>query len=95
MPEAEIEVERLYGWIVERSPLHGPEWFNGLVDAIESLRNNPQRCPIAPESPKFEEEIRQLLYGKRKGVYRVLFTIRGRAVEVLHVRHGAQRHLTR
>ncbi len=34
-----------------------------------------------------------LLYGKRCGVRRVLFTIRGDTVYVLTVRHSAQRSL--
>ncbi|HZW33521.1 MAG TPA: hypothetical protein VFF52_22570 [Isosphaeraceae bacterium] len=38
--------------------------------------------------------MRVLLYGKRRGVYRVLFTIRGDTVHVLTVRHSAQRSLS-
>jgi mRNA-degrading endonuclease RelE of RelBE toxin-antitoxin system len=34
-----------------------------------------------------------LLFGKRRGVYRVLFTIRRDTVHVLTVRHSAQRSL--
>jgi hypothetical protein len=37
--------------------------------------------------------MRLLLYGKRHGVYRVLFTIQGNAVYVLTVRHSAQQRL--
>jgi hypothetical protein len=35
-----------------------------------------------------------LLYGKRSGVYRVLFAIRGDTVHVLTVRHSSQRSIT-
>ena len=35
-------------------------------------------------------EVRQLLYGKSKNIYRVLFTIRDTIVSVLYVRHAAQ-----
>jgi hypothetical protein len=35
-----------------------------------------------------------LFYGKRRGVYRILFAIRGDVVHVLTVRHSAQRGLT-
>jgi hypothetical protein len=34
-----------------------------------------------------------LLYGKRRGVYRVLFAIRSDTVHILTVRHSAQRTL--
>jgi plasmid stabilization system protein ParE len=42
----------------------------------------------------FSEEVRQLLYGKSKNIYRVLFTIRDTTVHVLFVRHSAQALLT-
>lgn len=61
MPEAEEEAERLYRWLISKAPLHGQEWFNSLVTAINSLRTNPRRCPLAPENSYFEEEILQLL----------------------------------
>jgi len=38
--------------------------------------------PRAPENNEFEEEIRQMIVGR----YRVLFTIKGKRVHVLHVR---------
>jgi hypothetical protein len=31
-----------------------------------------------------------LLFGKRRGVYRILFTMAGNTVNVLHIRHGAR-----
>ncbi len=49
----------------------------------------PERCAHAPENRWFKREIRQLLYDQ----YRILFTIRGRTVRVLHVRHGARLEL--
>lgn len=42
------------------------------------------------ESQEFDEDIRQMLYGKRPHIYRVLFVVRGDVVYVLHVRHGAR-----
>jgi len=53
----------------------------------------PKRCPLAPENEYYPEEIRQLLYGRRQGRYRILFTIEQRTVTILHVRHGAQRYI--
>jgi plasmid stabilization system protein ParE len=64
-----------------------------MMDAIESLASHPQRCPLAPETPFFTEEIRQLLYGRGRCVHRILFTIKDDSVVVLHVRHGARKHL--
>jgi hypothetical protein len=33
-----------------------------------------------------------LLYGRKPHVYRVLFTIEGEAVYVLHILHGRRQH---
>jgi plasmid stabilization system protein ParE len=38
--------------------------------------------------------IRQLIYGGRRGRYRILYVVRGKEVRVLHVRHGAQRRMS-
>jgi hypothetical protein len=48
----------------------------------------------AVESEIFSEEVRQLLYGKSKNIYRVLFAIRDTTVYVLYVRHSARSPLT-
>jgi len=93
-PESETGIEELYRWLIARSPLRGAEWFNRMMDAIESLASHPQRRPLAPETPFFPEEIRQLLYGRGRGVQRILFTIKDDSVVVLHVRHGARKHLS-
>ena len=56
---------------------------------ISTLKANPQRCPVDPDSEAYGEEVRVLLHG----TYRVLFVIRGETVRVLTVRHSAQRSL--
>lgn len=90
-PRAEAEAEEAFRWIYERSPEAAVRWYRELREAIESLATDPQRCALAPENESFEPEIRQLLYGRRRGVYRILFTIRGGVVSVLSVLHGARR----
>jgi plasmid stabilization system protein ParE len=91
--QAKAEADEAYRWLFERSSTYAARWYYGLRDAIDSLKTHPNRCPLAPENEHFEEEIRQLLYGRRGGRYRVLFEIRGDTVYVLHVRHGARRAL--
>jgi len=66
----------------------------GLMNAIASLQEKPRRCSLATESEVFSEEVRQLLYGKSRNKYRVLFTIREDIVYVLFVRHTSQALLT-
>lgn len=93
-PQAEADLDAAYLRMRARAPQAAARWFVDIVEAINSLEQFPRRCPLAPENDYFEEEIRQLLYGRRDNVYRILFTIQDDTVHVLHVRHGAQRHLT-
>jgi hypothetical protein len=74
--------------------LHKPaeRRLRGIEKAIGSLSTLPRRHGIARESAEFEEEIRQMLYGKRG--YRVLFIVRDDTVHVLQVRHEARSNLT-
>ncbi len=59
------------------------KWVRDLRTAItKRLATLPTAFPRAPESDEFEDEIRQMIVGR----YRLLFTIRGKRVHVLHVR---------
>jgi len=57
----------------------------------------PNCCPLARESAYFSQEIRQLLYGKGRSAYRILFTVLDNqaipTVRILHVRHATQKTL--
>jgi plasmid stabilization system protein ParE len=94
-PRAEREIQAAARWILgqSRSPATALRWARNLRAKIATLKTSPQRCPIDSDSEVYGEEVRVLLYGKRRGVYRVLFTIRGDTVRVLTVRHSAQRSL--
>ena len=72
-PVAAKAIGEAYDWIAERAPNAASRWFSGLERAIHSLAEMPQRSPVAPENDQFEEEIRQLLYGRRAHRYRVLW----------------------
>ena len=65
------------------------KWYAGPKEAILSLEEQPNRCPVAPESDKF----RHLLYGQKPHIYRAIYRVleRQKRVEVLHIRHGARR----
>ena len=95
-PSARTDLERAYLWISERNPEAANVWYNEIVDAISSLKNLPARCPKASESADVEQEIRQLLYGKRGNMYRILFVIveNESLVRVIHIRHTAQQRLS-
>ena len=46
-------------------------WFRGLVQAIYSLEDHPERCPLIPEQIAFSIEIRHLLYFS----HRIIFSV--------------------
>lgn len=93
-PIAEKQIEQAYRWYRERNPEFADTWFRGLMNAIATLQDKPQRCALAVEHEIFPEEVHQLLYGKSKNIYRVMFTIRDNIVSVLYVRHAAQAPMT-
>ena len=90
---AEAEIKAAYLWIHRDSPGNAKRWRERLLTCIRTLQRQPDHCPLAPEATAFKQEIRQLLYGKRRGVYRILFTVAGNVVQILHVRHGARQFL--
>ena len=49
---------------------------------------------LAPENVSVPFEMRQLLYGRKPHVYRILFAIEGETVYVLRIRHGRRKHLS-
>jgi hypothetical protein len=51
----------------------------------------PSRCSLAFENSFFDEEIRQLVDGKGRNAYRILFTIVDDSVQIIFVRHAAQK----
>jgi plasmid stabilization system protein ParE len=91
---ATAQIEQAYSWYREQTPDFADRWFKGLVNAIATLQEQPRRCTLAIEHKIFPEEVRQLLHGKSKHIYRVLFTIRDTTVYLLYVRHSFQAPLT-
>jgi plasmid stabilization system protein ParE len=91
---AEQDADAILGWLLsEHAGDTGMRWFLALQDAITSLAEFPERCPVAPESAVFPFEVRHLVYGKTRHVYRILFTIEDTTVYVLHIRHGRRQPL--
>jgi plasmid stabilization system protein ParE len=84
------EIDEALAWLGERSPRAAGRWYAHLVEAIRSLEDNPERHALAPESEWYPGELRQLLHGRRKGIYRILFEVRGDTVFILRIRHSAQ-----
>jgi len=69
-------------------------WYDGFLDELESLEDNPLSGSLAPERHLFDFELREVYYGSgRRVTHRALYRIVGNTVEVLSIRHHAQRPL--
>ena len=91
---SEQQIEAIYLWLKERNPEYADQWFRGLMNLIATLQDKPRRCPLAKENHSTSEEIRQILYGKSRSKYRVIFAIREDTVHIIYVRHSAQSSIT-
>lgn len=86
MDRALRDLEHIYGEIEAENGETAQRWFNGLAAAIRSLESNPLRGRVTRES----DAHRQLLYGRGRSVYRIIYQteVRKSAVNVVHIRHS-------
>lgn len=82
------DMEAIYEFIEADTSEKAFAWFNELAETIYSLEQFPERGTRVPENKK----LRQLLFGRAPGIYRIIFALdkRNRVVNVLHIRHGAR-----
>jgi plasmid stabilization system protein ParE len=85
---AERDFANLYEDIDAGDSSAALKWYKGLKEAVLSLEELPNRCPVTQE----KNQLRQLLYGHKPHVYRVIYRVleRQKRVEVLHIRLGAR-----
>jgi plasmid stabilization system protein ParE len=91
---ARADIRDTVVWLRQRNLARAARWYAQALAAIRTLASNPDRCPQAEEAADLGVDLRQLLFGKRRGVYRVLFIIDGQTVNILRVRHAAQDQLS-
>jgi plasmid stabilization system protein ParE len=69
-------------------------WYDGFLEELELLVDNPMRGSLAPENDLFEFELREIYYGSGKRItHRALYRIVENTIEVLSIRHHAQQPL--
>jgi plasmid stabilization system protein ParE len=94
--QAYTDLDAILEWLLAQEAGNaGLRWLNGLQESLQSLSESPYRCMLAPENSVFPFEVRQLLYGRKPHVYRVLFTVEEDTVVILHIRHGRQLRISR
>ena len=89
------DIEQAAKWIARNAKINRANkmavWLDALHKAIGSLEQLPHRCPLARENGFLSADVRQLLFHQ----HRIIYTVIGDTVHVLHVRHQRQRPLTR
>ena len=86
---AERDLADLYDEINAEHSEAALKWYRGLKKCIFSLENRPKRCRVF----RRRNGLRNLLYGRKPHIYRVIFRVlqKQKLVEILHIRHGARR----
>ena len=69
-------------------------WRHRLDSSLNSLEQHPEVWPLADEAADLGIELCQMLFGKRRHVYRILYTFDGTTIHVHRVRHAAQDRLS-
>jgi hypothetical protein len=76
-PRGRVDIHTAVAGRSQRSASAGARLHAGLLAAIRTLANNPERCPLAEEAPDLGCDLRELLYGRRRDVFRILFLVPG------------------
>jgi plasmid stabilization system protein ParE len=82
------DLRRIFVRINAGNSRRARDWFNELEAAVFSLCQLPTRGAVTPE----DNTLRQLLFGKKRNVYRIIYELDEprKIVMVQHIRHGAQ-----
>jgi plasmid stabilization system protein ParE len=90
-PRARADAVQAFRRMAEDAPTAAGRWYVGLNKAIAKLRTMPELHPVAEEeSERIGITLRQMLYGRRRNVWRILFSIDGDRIYLHYVRHSAQ-----
>jgi plasmid stabilization system protein ParE len=82
------EIDIIIGILRRYSAETAQRWFARFWAVVKSLEWNPERFPIAPEDEHYHVGLRQVVFGKRRSVTRILYRVRGNTVRILRIRYG-------
>ena len=83
---AEADIADLWDYIAQDDPLAATAFIAALEEQISHLERFPERCPRIPENTYLGTDLRHLLYGP----YRTIFRLGEERVIILRVIHGAR-----
>ncbi len=88
---AEIDVDGIYGYILQRSPQGAASWYRAFLACAKRIARQPLACGFAAENAEFDVDLRQALFKTRSGsFYRCLYTVIHDEVRILRVRGPGQ-----
>ena len=88
---AQSEFHAIVDWLVQRSPQGAMKWLEAYEQVVNRLESDPESFGFAPENDSTTHTVRQSLFQTPRGkTYRLLFTVVGRQVRVLHLRGPGQ-----
>lgn len=90
---AEGELLEVFSWIRERAPVAAEKWRTGVISKVNAIAADPFAFRKARDSSRLPVEVRQVLYGKRRSQYRILYTVNGTRIVILSVRNSFRRPL--
>jgi len=95
LQRAELDIDRTYIWLADRSKQGAAHWYQAAREAISRLANDAAEHGLAPESSKLGADIRQKFFRTRRGrPYRVIYTVVGNEARVLRIRGPGQAPVT-
>jgi len=94
LPKAKQDIRHNVDWLQRKySDQTASRWQSAVTRTMRTLKNNPSRFAFASEANDLSVPLRELIHGKRRIVYRILFTITNNTVYIHRIRNAAQDRL--
>ena len=83
-------LQEMGDYIAADNPRRAVTWIQEVESKVMKLDCFPEAHPYARENDNHDIELRQLVFGKGRYKYRVIFTIKESEVIVLDIRHASR-----
>jgi plasmid stabilization system protein ParE len=91
---ARRDVERVVNAVRTKAPINAARWHARIRTSFRKLTYLPTRFGLCDEADDLGLEIREYVFGKRQGAFRVVYIIDGQTVHILRVVHASHGPLT-
>ncbi len=87
---AEDDLAEAYRYNSRAAPRSVDAWLARINASVQTLETSPERCAVVENTAAYGFEVRELLFGKHRGTYRIRFRIRDSTVIVLSIRRATR-----